>query len=73
MDSEGRILGQATAASRLGSARLVGSDCLTTESTGAASVAANHRDKAAIAGGFRQRHAGLLSLSSGGNKQPAWG
>ena len=73
MDSEGWILAQATEASHLGSARLVGSDCLTTESTGAASVAGNHRDKAAIAGGFRQRHAGVLSLSSGGNKQPAWG
>src|SRR5436190_14418664 len=62
MDLEGRVLAQATAASRLGSARLVGSDCLTNESTGAASVAANHRDKTAIAGGYRQRHAVVLSL-----------
>jgi len=69
MDSKGWILAQATEASHLGSARLVGSDCLTTESTGAASVAGNHRDKAAIAGGFRQRHAVVLSLSSGGNRK----
>src|SRR5438876_5967185 len=64
MDSEGWILAQATEASHLGSARLVGSDCLTTESTGAASVAGNHRDKAAIAGGFRRRRAVVLGLSA---------
>jgi len=42
MDSEGWILAQASASFHRRVARLVGSDCLTPESTSAAPVAANY-------------------------------
>jgi len=42
MDLEERILAQASATFHLRVARLVGSNCLATESTSAAPVAANH-------------------------------
>ncbi len=65
MDSEGWILPEAyDAPTRLGVARLVGSDCLTTESTSAASAAAKHRCKAGLAAVFRQRRAVVLGVSA---------
>ena len=65
MDSEGWILAQASdAPTRLGVARLVGSDCLTTESTSAASTAAKHRCKPGVAVVFRRRRAVVLGLSA---------
>jgi len=64
MDSEGWILAQATAGSRSGSARFVGSDCGTTESPGAAAAAAKHRCKFGVAVVLRRRRAVVCRLSS---------
>ena len=67
MDSEGWILAEAyDPPTRLGVARLVGSDCLTTESTSAASAAAKHRCKPGVAVVFRTRRAVVLGLSAMG-------
>ncbi len=62
MGSEGRILAQASEArSRLS---VIGSACLTTESTSAASAAAKHRCKPGVAFVFRRRRAVVLGLSA---------